>query len=77
MVGTHLNRLAEAVLMSTHNKCFYGELTQMILHLLSNTLFICFSVTRVVHTYRLQLSALQFWLERTRFELVFQIIFFL
>ena len=29
--------------MSTHNICFYGELTNIILHLSSNTLLICSS----------------------------------
>ena len=27
--------------MSTHNMCFYGELTKIILQLSQNTLFIC------------------------------------
>ena len=31
--------------MSTHNICFYGELTKIILQLSSNTLFICSNVT--------------------------------
>ena len=31
----------EAILMSTHNICFYGELTRIILELSSNTLLIC------------------------------------
>ena len=26
VVGTHLNRLIEVILMNTHNICFYGEL---------------------------------------------------
>ena len=43
-MGTHLNRLAEAILTSTHNICFYGELTKIIFQLLWNTLLICFSV---------------------------------
>ena len=33
----------EAILMSTHNICFYGELTKVILELPLNTLLICFS----------------------------------
>ena len=31
----------EAILMSTHNICFYGELTKIILELSPNTLLIC------------------------------------
>ena len=38
-----LIRIAEAVLMSTHNICFYGELTKIILQLSSDTLLICSS----------------------------------
>ena len=37
VVDTHYNHLAEAILMSTHNICFYGELTKIILQLSSNT----------------------------------------
>ena len=33
--------VAEANLMSTHNICFYGELTKIILQLSSNTHLIC------------------------------------
>ena len=33
--------LVEAILMSTHNICFYGELTKIILELSSNTLLTC------------------------------------
>ena len=33
----------EAILMSTHNICFYGELMKIILHLSPNTLLICSS----------------------------------
>ena len=36
-MSTH-NIFAEAILMSTHNICFYGELTKIILQLSSNTL---------------------------------------
>ena len=36
VVGTH-----EAILMSTHNICFYGEQEKIILQLSSNTLLIC------------------------------------
>ena len=36
--------LAEAILMSTYNICFYGALTKIIFQL-SNTLLICFTVT--------------------------------
>ena len=32
---------SQAILMSTHNICFYGELTKIVLHLSSNTLLIC------------------------------------
>ena len=35
--------LTEAILMNTHNICFYGELTKIILQLSSNTLLICSS----------------------------------
>ena len=37
VMGTHENRFTEAILMSTHNICFYGELTKIILQLSSNT----------------------------------------
>ena len=43
VVGTHWNRLAEAIPMSTHNLCFYRELMKIIFELSSNTLFICFT----------------------------------
>ena len=33
--------VGEAILMSTHNICFYGELTKIIFQLSSNTLLIC------------------------------------
>ena len=36
--------LTEAILMSTHNIPFYGELTKIILHLSLNTLLICSTV---------------------------------
>ena len=36
--------VAEAILMSTHNICFYGELTKIILQLSSTTLLICSTV---------------------------------
>ena len=35
------HNICEAILMSTHNICFYGELTKIILKLSSNTLLIC------------------------------------
>ena len=41
VVGTHKNRLAEAILMSTHNICFCGALSKIILQLSSNSLLIC------------------------------------
>ena len=41
VVGTHQNRLSEAILMSTHNICFDGELMKIILQLSSNILLIC------------------------------------
>ena len=34
----------EAILMSTHNICFYGELTKIILQLSLSTHFICSTV---------------------------------
>ena len=34
-----------AILMSTHNICFYGELTKIILELSSNTLLVCYTGT--------------------------------
>ena len=43
-MGTHQNRLVEAILMSTHNISFYGKLTKIILQLSSNTLLICSTV---------------------------------
>ena len=30
VVGTHLKRLAEALLMSTHNMCFRGEIRKIL-----------------------------------------------
>ena len=42
-VGTHLNRLTEVILMSTHNICFYEKLTKIILELSSNTHLIWYS----------------------------------
>ena len=30
VVGTHKNRLGEVILMSTHNICFYGEISKII-----------------------------------------------
>ena len=33
--------IAEAILKSTHNICFYGELTKIIFQLSSNTHLIC------------------------------------
>ena len=38
-----LIRIGEAILMSTHNICFYGEPTKIIPKLSSNTLLICFT----------------------------------
>ena len=40
MLGVHI-RIAEEILMSTCNICFYGELTKIILQLSQNTLLIC------------------------------------
>ena len=48
VVGTHKNRLSEAILMSIHNICFYRELTKIILQLSSNTLLMC-SIALVNH----------------------------
>ena len=31
IMGTHYNRLIEAILMSTHYVCFYGEITEITL----------------------------------------------
>ena len=39
-----LKQSAEAILMSTHNICFYGQLTNIILQLSSNILLMCSSV---------------------------------
>ena len=39
-----LIRINKAILMSTHNICFYGELSKIILQLSSNTLLICSTV---------------------------------
>ena len=41
VVGTHWNCLAEAILMSTHNICFYGEIMKIILQLSPSTHHIC------------------------------------
>ena len=30
VVGTHMKHFIEAILMSTHNICFYGELEEII-----------------------------------------------
>ena len=38
LMSTHKS---EAILMSTHNICFYGEITKIISKLASNTLLIC------------------------------------
>ena len=38
-----LARLTEAILMSTHNVRFYGELAKIVLQLSLNTLLICSS----------------------------------
>ena len=38
VVSTHQNRLGDAIQMSTHNECLYGELTKFILQLSLNTL---------------------------------------
>ena len=35
-MGAHLNRLAEAILMSTHNIGFYEDLTKIIFEISSN-----------------------------------------
>ena len=46
VVGTHLKRLVEALLMSTHNICFHGEIRKILcgysllsvaMHLLAST----------------------------------------
>ena len=39
VMGTHQN--AKAMLKSSHNVCFYGELTKNVLQLSSNTHLIC------------------------------------
>ena len=44
-----LIRIAEAILMSTHNICFYAELTKIILQLSSNNHFICSTEEPNVH----------------------------
>ena len=41
VVDTHKNRLGEAILMSTHYICFYGEISKIIPKLSPNTLLIC------------------------------------
>ena len=46
-MGTHYNRLAEAILMSTHNIGFYEELTKIIHQLSSATLLMFFWVTYI------------------------------
>ena len=47
VVGTHYNRLAKAILMSTHNLCFYGELTKMKLDSKYNLLNTPLQITEV------------------------------
>ena len=37
IVGAHYNCIAKAILMSTHNICFYEDLTKIIFQLSSNT----------------------------------------
>ena len=39
--------IAEAILMSTHNICFYGQIWKIILQLSSNTHFTCFMLISV------------------------------
>ena len=46
-MSTH-NIKPKAILMSTHNICFYGELTKIILLLSSNTLLMYFFLGRTV-----------------------------
>ena len=52
-MSTHNICLAEAILMSTHNIRFYGEMTKIILQLSLNALLICSSVN---HDHILQKS---------------------
>ena len=56
--GAHQNRLVEAILVSTHNICFYGKLWKIIPKLSSNTLLIC--CTEVKSTCTTQTSLLHF-----------------
>ena len=46
--------LSEAILMSTHNICFYGEISKIIPKLSPNTLLICSSV--FIKIYKLNMS---------------------
>ena len=39
--------LIEAILMNTHNICFYGELTKIVLELSSNILLVCSTVMMI------------------------------
>ena len=45
-----LIRIGEAILMSTHNICFYGEITKIIPKFSSNTLLICSSESIILFT---------------------------
>ena len=47
VVGTHQNRLAEVILMSTHNIGFYEDLTKIIFQL-SSTMHLIFSSAKVL-----------------------------
>ena len=38
-MGTHKKHIDKALLMSTHNLCFYGEISKIIHHLSQNTDF--------------------------------------
>ena len=45
--NTFVRRFGEAILMSTYNICFYGEISKIILELSPTTLLICPTVTIV------------------------------
>ena len=52
----------EAILMSTHNICFYGEIMKMIPKLFTNTLLICFTGLIWVYTVCADLSVQKLWM---------------
>ena len=48
VVGANKNRLAEAILMGTHNVGFYEEMAKIVFQLSSNAHLICSSELNVI-----------------------------